>query len=218
MAAILFDMDGVVVDSEAEWQRHKRETILPAVVPGEGVDPEEITGMYYREIYDYLDANYETAVSRERCADLFEAAGREIYGGDAGLMEGFPALVDAIHDRGAGVALVTSSPHDWIDLVLESFDLVEAFDAIASAADVDRGKPEPDVYERAIDALGESPADCVAVEDSTNGARAATAAGAYTIGYTGVHDGIDRSVPDEVVVDLATLRERLLDRLDGRSD
>ncbi|AWB27387.1 HAD family hydrolase [Halococcoides cellulosivorans] len=210
MAAVLFDMDGVVIDSEAAWQRHKRETILPAVVPDGSADPAEITGMYYREIYDYLDANYETAVDRERCDELFEAAGREIYGGDAGLMDGFPELVDALHDRGASVALVTSSPHDWIDLVLESFDLTEAFDTIASAADVERGKPEPDVYERAIDALGESPADCVAVEDSTNGSRAAVAAGAYTIGYTGVHDGVDRSVPDELVGDPATLRERLL--------
>lgn len=214
MAAVLFDMDGVVVDSEAEWQRHKRETILPAVVPGEGVDPEEITGMYYREIYDYLDANYETAVGPERCAELFEEAGRAIYGGDAGLMDGFPALVDALHDRGAGVALVTSSPHDWIDLVLESFDLVEAFDAVASAADVPSGKPEPDVYERAIDALDESPTDCVAVEDSTNGSRASVAAGAYTIGYTGVHDGIDRSVPDEVVGDPGMLRERLFELIE----
>ncbi|MFW6436332.1 MAG: HAD family hydrolase [Halococcoides sp.] len=217
MAAVLFDMDGVVIDSEAAWQRHKRDTILPEVVPDGSATPAEITGMYYREIYDYLDANYETAVGRERCDALFEQAGREIYGGDAGLMDGFPALVAALHDRGASVALVTSSPHDWIDLVLESFDLTEAFDAVASAADVAHGKPEPDVYERAIDALGESPADCVAVEDSTNGARAAVAAGAYTIGYTGVHDGVDRSVPDEVVVDPAALRERLLALIDERS-
>ncbi|MFW6436168.1 MAG: HAD family hydrolase [Halococcoides sp.] len=217
MAAVLFDMDGVVIDSEAAWQRHKRETILPAVVPDGSVDPEEVTGMYYREIYDYLDANYETAANRERCDALFEQAGREIYGGDAGLMNGFPALVAALHDRGASVALVTSSPHDWIDLVVESFELEGAFDTIASAADVAHGKPEPDVYERAIDALGESPTDCVAVEDSTNGARAAVAAGAYTIGYTGVHDGIDRSVPDEVVGDPAALRERLLALIDERS-
>lgn len=213
MNAVLFDMDGVIVSSETDWKRHEAEEIYPAVVPEADVPPDETTGMYYCEIYDYLDDKYETAVSREECIELYEAAGGQIYGEEANVVEGVPELIREIRDRGNGVSLVTSSPHHWIDVVLDRFGLDGDFDAIVSAADVERGKPAPDVYERAAQKAGEDPSDCIAIEDSSNGAAAAKAAGAFTIGFTGVHDGIDRSIPDVVAGDVEELRELLLERL-----
>ena len=214
MVAILFDMDGVVIDSETAWSRKKREVILPRVVPDADVDPGEVTGMYYEEIYDYLAEHYDVAVTREECNSLFERAGQDIYGGEATLMDGFPDLLEDLTDAGVAVALVTSSPHRWIDLILDQFDLEDAFDAIISGTEVEAGKPAPDIYQLAASEVSEDPTDCIAVEDSTNGSRAATAAGTFCVGYTGVHDEIDHSIPDVIASDPEELRLLLFERID----
>jgi HAD superfamily hydrolase (TIGR01509 family) len=208
MTAVLFDMDGVIVDSEAYWEPTERTDILPTVVPEADVDVAEITGRPYREIYTYLDEHYEVAVSRERFLEMFESAAREIYSEKVALLSGFEGLRAELADRDVPVALVTSSPYEWVDIVRDRFGLT--FDAVVSAEDVDAGKPEPDIYEAAAAAVDCDPSDCVAVEDSTHGARAATAAGTYCIGYVGVHDSLDRSAVAEVASTPVELRTAVL--------
>ena len=216
MSAVLFDMDGVVVDSESYWVRTERESILPEVVPDDDVAVEEITGRPYTEIYTYLDEHYELAVSRERFLALFEAAARDIYGEQVALLDGFESLCSDIHEAGASVALVTSSPYDWLDVVLDRFEIRGQFDAVVSASDVAAGKPAPDIYEQAAREVGEAPADCVAVEDSTHGAKSATAAGAFCIGYTGVHDSLDHDGVDVVASTPEELHAAVFDFLGTR--
>lgn len=211
---MLFDMDGVVVDSELYWGPKERAVIFPEVVPDQDVTTEEITGRPYREIYTYLNENYEVAVGRDRFLELFDTVAREIYAEDAAVMDGFDELCAALREGGASVALVTSSPHDWLNIVLDRFDL--SFDAVVSADDVAAGKPEPDIYEHAADRIGEAPADCIAVEDSTHGASSAAAAGVTCIGYVGVHGSLNRDAVDAVAADPDELRTLLLEWLDDR--
>ncbi|MEF8975538.1 MAG: HAD family phosphatase [Halapricum sp.] len=213
MSAVLFDMDGVVVDSERYWPELEAERVFPEVVPDQGVDPEEIMGMYYQEIYDYLAENYEVAVERERFLELFEKAARDLYGERVTLMGGFEELLSDLQAGDITVALVTSSPHHWIDVVLDRFELT--FDAVVSAADVERGKPAPDVYERAVREVGASPGTSIAVEDSTTGAAAANAAGVRCLGYTGVHDGIDPTAVEAVAATPEELGALLLERVEN---
>jgi len=214
--AVLFDMDGVVVDSERYWPELEAERIFPEVVPEQGVQPEEVMGMYYREIYDYLADNYEVAVDRDRFVEVFDATARELYGERVALMDDFQDLLIDLQAQGTRVGLVTSSPHPWIDVVLDRFDLADSFDAVVSAEDVPHGKPEPDVYERAVEEIGVAPDHCVAVEDSPTGARAARAARLRCLGYTGVHDGLDPSAVDGIAATPAELRTLLFDTLSAR--
>lgn len=213
MSAVLFDMDGVVVDSERYWPELEAEIVFPEVVPDQDVDPEEIMGMYYQEIYDYLAENYEVAVERERFLELFEEAARELYGERVTLMGGFEELLSDLQAEHIAVALVTSSPHHWIDVVLDRFELT--FDAVVSAADVERGKPAPDVYERAVREVGASPGTSIAVEDSTTGAAAANAAGVRCLGYTGVHNGIDTTAVEAIAATPEELRVLLIERIEN---
>ncbi|WP_122088004.1 HAD family hydrolase [Halalkalicoccus subterraneus] len=210
MDCVLFDMDGVIVDSEDYWVEREREELLPAVVE-EDVPVSEITGMNYKEIYEYLDSNYTTRVSREEYIDRFEKLAEEIYTEHAELMPGFRDLLAALHVRGVRTAIVSSSPPDWIETVSERFDL-EGFDGILSAEDIDGpGKPEPTIYEHAAAKLGVEPADCVVVEDSEHGVESAAAAGAYTVAYeTPTNAEHDHSAADESVSSPEELRERLL--------
>jgi HAD superfamily hydrolase (TIGR01509 family) len=212
MQAVLFDMDGVVVDSERFWVELEEGDIFPAALADATVRADETTGMNYREIYDYLADRYEMAVEKEEWIRLYDQAAEELYGERVSLMEGFEGLVEELYDRGVAVGLVSSSPTDWIGSVLERFDLKGDFDLIVSADELPvAGKPEPDVFLHAAEELGIEPDDCVVVEDSANGARAANAAGMYTIGYRNESDSDqDLSVAVEVVGTPAELRERLI--------
>ncbi len=212
MTAVLFDMDGVLVDSEDYWVEFQREEILPAAVPDAEVAVAETSGMNFREIYDYLEAEYGTAISREAFVERFEAAAEEIYAERAALLDGLHDLLAELDDRGVETALVSSSPHDWIDMVLERFDLEGSFDRVISADDVDAAsKPAPDVFEYAAAELGVPTRECVVVEDSENGIEAADRAGATVVAYrVPAHGDIDRSRADAVVDSPAALRDRLL--------
>lgn len=213
MRAALFDMDGVLVDSEDYWVELEREEILPAVVPDDDVDVAEITGMNYREIYDYLDAAYGVGVSREAFLDVFEQAARELYTERVSLLDGLHGLLAELDARGVSTALVSSSPHAWIDMVFERFDLDGAFDAVVSADDVDgAGKPAPAIFERAAAELGVAADECVAVEDSENGIESAARAGTTVVAYRiDAHDGLDLSPADRIVDSPAGLREAVLE-------
>jgi HAD superfamily hydrolase (TIGR01509 family) len=188
MDAVLFDMDGVIVDTEEFWRAREAEVILPAAVDG---DPsqDEIRGINYRETYDYLAERYEMALDREAFLDLYESAAGDLYD-SADPMPGFETLLADLREQGVRIAIVSSSPRAWIDRVVERFDL--DVDAVVSTEDVDGpGKPAPDVYAAAAAAVDADPADCVAVEDSPNGVRAATRAGILTIAYGGDPEAVE---------------------------
>ncbi|GAB3041487.1 HAD family hydrolase [Natronobiforma cellulositropha] len=211
--AVCFDMDGVIVDSEDYWVELEREQLLPTVVPDHEVSVSEVTGLNYREIYDYLEETYGTAVSREEFLAIFEDAARDLYGERVSLLAGFTDLLTELETRAVSTAIVSSSPPAWIDLVRERFALDGAFDAIVSAEGIDGpGKPEPDIYEVAADLVGVPIGDCVAIEDSSHGLAAAAAAGATVIAYEiDAHDGVDYAPADVVVDDPAALSAAVLE-------
>ncbi|MFC3959225.1 HAD family hydrolase [Halovivax cerinus] len=217
MTAVLFDMDGVLVDSEDYWVDFEEDDLLPDAVPHVYVDLNETSGMNFREIYDYLDAEYGTAISRDEWIDRFDEMAREVYTDRVALLPGLRDLLTDLREGGVTVAVVSSSPHDWIDLVLDRFALVDAFDAVISADDVDgASKPAPDVYEYAAERVGEEQSACVAVEDSANGIEAADRAGMTVVAYRiPAHGEIDYSRADAVVDEPAALRETIRDRTES---
>lgn len=208
--AILFDMDGVLVDSERYWVEADAEHIFPAAgVPETSI--EETTGLNYHETYEYLDGEYDTDIDREEFVALNEEIAEEIYADRVALMDGFRDLCGTLRDRGVALAVVSSSPRAWIEAVLDRFDLT-GFDAIVSAEDLSEpGKPEPHIYRHAASDLGVDPENCVAVEDSTNGIEAATRAGMGCIGYRNTTDeDLDQSAADATVSGPRELRAELL--------
>ncbi|MFW5911753.1 MAG: HAD family hydrolase [Halolamina sp.] len=214
MDALVFDMDGVVVDSEDYWHRAEREALLPRVLDGEGPGLDEITGMPYREIYDYLDENYETQISKAEFVDLYDDTAAGIYRERVALLDCFAEIRESTRDAGVPVALVSSSPTTWMEYVLDRFDL--EFDLTLSNDGVDGpGKPEADIYDAATDRLGVDPGDCVAVEDSRNGTLAAERAGMTVVGYRVEHNAeTDLSACDVVCDGSEELRGELLGRVE----
>ena len=176
VTAVVFDLDGVLVDSEQLWDRARRELVEERG----GVWREDATrammGMssraWSRYLHDELPVDLEPAeISAAVVAKL-----EQLYREQLPLLSGARAAVLALAQRWP-LGLASSANREVIDLVLELAELEDSFAATVSSEEVPRGKPAPDVYLEAARRLGVAPTDCAAVEDSTNGLRAAAAAG-----------------------------------------
>lgn len=197
---VLFDMDGVLVDSETYWHRFEDEWVFETAVADASPAHEETTGMAYDESYDYLESTYGTTVTKAEFVARYEERAESVYGTQVALTDGMPELFDRLRADGRAVGIVSSSPREWIDIVRGRFDL-GTLDIVVSAGDIDGpGKPAPHIYEHAAGELGVAPSECVVVEDSQNGIEAAVRSGAYTIAYRSTHNAeLDLSHADIIV-------------------
>jgi len=176
--AVVFDMDGVIVDSEAQWKPLERE-FLSAEVDGWSEEYHaRLVGMGVEDVYAHLTREHGLHMDKADFLERSEKVARQVYLERVSLVEGFEAFLAELRARGTPTAIASSSPHRWISLVLERFKLASRFDAVVSSDDVGgRTKPQPDVYLEAAARLQLPPASCLAVEDSAIGLEAAKRAG-----------------------------------------
>ena len=211
--AVLFDMDGVLIDTEPHWHDVWRSQVFPDATEGEP-SLETVTGRSYTESIPELHEQYALKNDPEHYVDLVESLADDLYAEKADGATDVHDLFDALRDRGLAVGIVSSAPPDWIETVVERFDL-DPLDLQQSAFDAPGpGKPEPDVYEHAAAELGLDPNECIVVEDSKAGVRAAAAAGATVIRF---EIGVAADPMEEaaaVVHDVAELEAVLTDLLD----
>ncbi len=173
--AVIFDLDGVLLDSEAAWVEVKREFTEESGGHWQERAQLDMLGMSSIEWSRYMHDELGVPVPPERISS--EVADRLVqrYRQRLPLL---PGAVEAVRSlaRDWPLALATSSNRNVIDLALEKSGLTDAFAATVSSEEVDRGKPAPDVYLEAARRLNADPSACVAIEDSANGIRSAHAA------------------------------------------
>ena len=213
--AVFFDMDGVTVATANAWRKLEAEQILPAA--GEGIDIETIRALSPEDSYDRLASMDEVSlrVDRDEFVALYDEYAEEVYLERATLLDGYEALLTDLRAAGVALGLVSASCRDWVELVLDRFELHDAYDVVVSSTDIDGpSKPNPTPYLTAADQVGVDPERCIVVEDSAHGIAAATAAGAYTIALRGAGNReTDLSPADTVVADPEVLRTHLFDLL-----
>ena len=181
--AVIFDMDGVLVDSEPLFLN-----AINRLLVQEGVDPvseaenqEFLIGTTIQETWRQLKLRRPLPLSAETYMQRYDVIVREVMMQELAPQPGVRELIDACRQRGLPIAVASSSRHIWVDLKLAAIGLTGAFDLVLGGDDVTRGKPEPDIYLKAAAGLGIPPRQCIAIEDSPIGIAAAVAAGAYTI-------------------------------------
>jgi HAD superfamily hydrolase (TIGR01509 family) len=184
--AVVFDLDGVLLDSEQVWNKAKEALVREAGGTWREEAPEVMMGMSSPEWSAYLKDDLGVPLA-------LDAINRDVVRRmEDGYREGLPLLPGAGHAVRALAArwplgLASSSNRELIDLFLELAGFGEAFRVTVSSEEVARGKPSPDVYVRAAEKLGVDPAGAVAIEDSSNGIRAAAAAGMPVIAVPNPH-------------------------------
>jgi HAD superfamily hydrolase (TIGR01509 family) len=178
--AVVFDLDGVLIDSESVWDDARR-----AVVAEHGGrwKPDATTammGMSSPEWSRYLHDELDVALEPDEISDRVVARVLAVYRHKVPLIPGAVAAVRAFAVRWP-LAVASSANRPVIDAVLKTAGLTESFRATVSGEEVARGKPAPDVYLAAARKLGVEPERTAAVEDSSNGLRAAAAAGMIVV-------------------------------------
>lgn len=178
--AVIFDLDGVLVDSEPVWEQVRRRYVAEHGGTWQPDTQSRLMGMSTGEWARYLSEELGVDRSAETVADEVVAEMVRRYDADLPLM---PGAVDAVRRMAARwrLGLASSSPSRLIDRVLEDAGLTRVFEVTLSTEDVARGKPDPDVYLNVAQRLRLAPQVCAAVEDSSNGLRSAAAAGMAVI-------------------------------------
>jgi HAD superfamily hydrolase (TIGR01509 family) len=185
-AAIVFDLDGVLVDSEQVWDEVRRAVVTDRGGRWRDEATRAMQGMSTPEWSAYLAGPLHAAGSPDELAGIVVAAMAERYRAAVPLL---PGAVDAVSTLAARwpLAVASSSPPGLIRAVLAAAGVADRFRAVVSSEEVPRGKPAPDVYLAAAERLGVDPAGCVAVEDSANGLRSAAAAGMTVVAVPNPH-------------------------------
>ena len=184
--AVVFDLDGVLLDSEQRWNEAKHALVTESGGTWRDEAPEVMMGMSSPEWSRYLLEDLEVPLSQDEInADVVRRM-EDGYRAGLPLLPGAGETVRALAARWP-LGLASSSNRELIDLFLELAGFGDAFRVTVSSEEVARGKPSPDVYLEAASRLGADPARCVAIEDSSNGIRAGHAAGMAVIAVPNPH-------------------------------
>lgn len=199
--AVIFDMDGVIVDSELHWKSLEGFFLQSLVPTWTSQDQSRIIGLSLDHLYAMLRDEYGVTASQDDFLEEYHGMAAGIYRDKAGLLPGFRETLDRLLAAGKPLAIASSSPRKWIRMVVDKFDLHDPFPVIVSAEQVGgRGKPAPDIYRYTAEKLSVKPEDCVVIEDSKNGALSAKNAGMFCIGIrNGFNDEQDLSAADVVI-------------------
>ena len=195
--AVIFDMDGVLIDTEKHYHAAWCEAARMA-----GFDFKSEHALMLRS----CDAQLASKIMKDIFGEGFDyfairevrrrlvAERLERYGLEK--KPGIDEILDFLHEKGIKRAVATATPLELTLQHLEKIGVKDKFDKIVSAKQVEHGKPAPDVYLYACEQIGEKPCDCIAVEDSPNGIKSAYAAGCRPVMVP------DLTLPDEEVTPL----------------
>jgi HAD superfamily hydrolase (TIGR01509 family) len=196
--AVIFDMDGVLVDSYAahleSWRILAREI-------GAEISDEEFDHTFGRTSRDIIRLLFDiTDAERVRAYDQRkEALYREIVRDDVPEMPGATALLAHLAGRGIALGVGTSGPRENIDLVCDALGWNGLLSVRVTGADVTNGKPDPEIFVTGASRLGVLPAECVVIEDAPAGIEAAKRGGMHCIGLTSTHGSSALSEADAIV-------------------
>ena len=181
--AVVFDMDGVIIDSEHIWDE-VREQLARDWDGTYGPEAQRaMMGMSAPEWSAYMhDAVGLEATPEEINAEVVDRM-RARYHEELPVLPGAVEAVGRLRQAGLRLAVASSSNRELIEAVLGTLELTDSFEQVVSSEEVPRGKPAPDVYLEATGRLALDPGVCAAVEDSTNGLLAAAAAGLAVVAY-----------------------------------
>lgn len=178
---VIFDLDGVLVDSEIWWDEVRRDFAAAHGRDWDAEDQAAVMGANSRAWAQTMRQRLDLEMTELEIERAIVDGVVERYRRDgAPLIEGAVESVRRIAAEHP-IAVASSAHRDVIDAALVGIDLVDLFAIVVSSDDVAHGKPAPDVYLETARRLGVAPSDCLVVEDSHNGVRAARAAGMTTV-------------------------------------
>jgi len=212
---IIFDMDGVIVDSELHW-RELEEPFLRKLIPNSYEEYHKyIVGRSLSDIFLYLDSNFDIPMNKDDFMGTYNEMAVKIYKEWAQLLPGVLDLMELLKKENFTLGLASSSPMLWVNMAVKRFELTQYFEKLVSADETGcKGKPAPDIYLYAVEQLKKKPSECLAIEDSRNGVVSAKEAGIKCVGLrNGFNDDQDLSSSDILIHDFGELSMDVIRKL-----
>ncbi|MCZ6697935.1 MAG: HAD family phosphatase [Planctomycetota bacterium] len=206
---VIFDVDGVLVDSYAA---HFESWRALAVELGAQLSEEQFAGTFGRTSRDIISQLFgaRDAVEVRRLDDRKESLYRQSIRGRVPAMPGALECVRACHLAGFVVAVGSSGPPENVQLVCDEIGLTSLLAAMVTGRDVVRGKPDPQVFQLAAERMQLAASDCIVIEDAPAGIEAAVRAGMRSIGFAGSHPSDSLRKSDRVISRLTDLTPDLI--------
>lgn len=209
--AVLFDMDGVVVDNLPyhvdAWLLFCERKQIPLT---REIFYQELNGMNSKDTFEWF---YKRELSRAEVEVLEEEKEliyRAFYRDHLKPAPGLLTFLKDLRDQGIKTALATSAGPGNIDFIVDGLGIRDQFDAIIGGAEVLKGKPDPEIYLKAASLLSVDPVDCWVIEDSLQGIAAGQAAGMRVVGMSTSHTPAELAHTDLVRPDFMQLFETLI--------
>lgn len=214
MKAVLFDMDGVVVDNLPyhvdAWLLFCERHNIPLT---REVFYRELNGMNSKDTFEWF---YQKEMSRAEVEVLEEEKEilyRGFYKEHMKPAAGLVTFIKALRAHGIKTALATSAGPGNIDFIVDGLGIRDQFDAIIGGAEVRKGKPDPEIYLKAAALVGVDPADCWVIEDSLQGIASGLNAGMQVVGITTSHTAEELAHTHWIAADFVNLFEHLEERI-----
>lgn len=209
--AIIFDLDGVLIDSERPAAAALAELLKEEGVVASTVDIQRLFGRPLPALIAFLSEHFPDAEHAEQVRRRYNRRTRDmIASGEIGAFAGAREILQDLKEGDRKVALATSSVRNGALRKLEAIGITDAFDVIVTGDEIEAGKPAPDIFLEAARRLGVSAEACLVVEDSAAGVTAALAAGMQVIAMLTTHEEHELPKPHAVARDHTALRRLLV--------
>ena len=202
LKAVLFDMDGVIVDTEPLHRKAYFKMFEDVNIDVSETLYDSFTGQATLSICRTLCQHFNLSHAPEHLVSTKRKHFKHIFENDMelSLLGGVLDLIKNYHENGLTLVLASSASMPNINRIFERFDLNKYFNAKISGADLKVSKPHPEIFIKAAELAGEHTDDCMVIEDSTNGIAAAKAANIYCVGFKSPHSANqDYSKADRII-------------------
>lgn len=193
--AVIFDLDGTLVDSMWIWKQididflEERGHNLPDDLQ------KNIEGMSFTETANYFKNTFNLEEDIETIKSVWIDMSRQLYSEQIKLKRGILELLDLLKEKGIKVGVGTSNSRELAEDVLKSNNVREYFEVLVTSDDVNKGKPEPDVFLKAAELLNTKPSECLVFEDTHAGVLAGKAAGMDVVA---IYDALSSEYMEEI--------------------
>lgn len=206
--AVIFDMDGVLLDSEPLHDMTNLEILRSFGIEADTSVTNAFVGRTSAALWEAmisrysLQASIDDLIDRQWRINIEKLPSSGIIGS-----EGLEELLSYLKEHRIKLSVASSSRNDFVEAVFDHLNLWEYMETYTGGSEVKLGKPSPEIYLRAAEKIGMKAAACLTVEDSTAGVQSSKAAGMYTVGYLNpTSDGQDLSEAEAIVSSLLEVR------------
>lgn len=204
LKAVIFDMDGVIIDSEPMHHKAYYDMFNEVDIKVSKEFYESFTGQSTINICKRLCDHFSLIESPETLVGLKRKHYKQFFESNSSLtlIDGVLDLIKEYHSNGLTLVLASSAAMTSINQIFDRFELEQYFVAKLSGGDLKQSKPHPEIFINAVQAAGYSKNECIVIEDSTNGIEAAKGAGVFCVGFDSFHSkNQDYSKADLVIKD-----------------